>query len=136
MVNDRYASHADGTCTYISRCALPCTASGGATTSERTALTAMASRAATPRRRSPARDVSLPSRRSSGRVRRFISPLSSSRLGLRGRGAAAVPARRVQANPGSDREQVLHQVVLLLVREAQVELRVVVVHHVAEGGEA
>ena len=72
-VNDRYASQAAGTCTYIRRWTFPCTASGGAMASESTPLTARASSAPMPNQRSPLRDVSLPSSRSSGLIRPFIS---------------------------------------------------------------
>src|SRR6266511_6452279 len=58
---DRYATHADGTCTYMSRIKVPCSTSGGETTSDMTALVTAAAPARTARRRSPARAVSLPS---------------------------------------------------------------------------
>src|SRR6266540_165715 len=62
--NDRYASQAAGTWTYMIRCTSPWTASGGATTRESTAETPSATSAAIPSRCSPLRDVALPSARS------------------------------------------------------------------------
>src|SRR6266545_2766734 len=56
---DRYATHADGTCTYMSRIKVPCSTSGGETTSDIMALATNAATAMTARTRSPGRAVIL-----------------------------------------------------------------------------
>src|SRR4029450_1905772 len=61
--NDRYASQAAGTWTYMIRCTSPWTASGGATTRESTAETPSATSVAIASRCSPLRAVGLPSAR-------------------------------------------------------------------------
>src|SRR5262245_37504482 len=95
-------------------------------TRDRTALAPSASSAPTPSHRSPRRDISCPSNRSIGRVIRFMS--FSLRIGW-GR------IDRPQPLAPLDRKQVLDQVALLLRREPQGERGVVVVDHVAQGGE-
>src|SRR5512132_2741994 len=74
--NDRYASQAAGTWTYMIRCTSPWTASGGATTRESTTETPSATSVAIPSRCSPLRDVALPSARSAVAA---ISPPTGSR---------------------------------------------------------
>src|SRR5436309_4230733 len=73
--NERYASHADGTWMYRSLAAFPCCASGGETTSDMTALAAMATSVAQPRMRSPRGAVIRPATRSSELTMRSSSLL-------------------------------------------------------------
>src|SRR5215207_7681491 len=93
--NDRYASQAAGTWTYMMRCTSPWTSSGGATTRDSTAETPSATSVAIPSRCSPLRDVALPSARSAA----AISPPTGSRTpgrrptGTRRRTRRAAPAR-------------------------------------------
>src|SRR5881628_2039281 len=57
---ERYATHADGTCTYMSRINVPCSTSGGETTSDITALATNPAAARTPNTRSPGRAAIFP----------------------------------------------------------------------------
>jgi hypothetical protein len=64
--NDRYASHALGTCTYIRRWMLPCVASGGATTRPMMAAVMRPAAASTPRTASARRPPSFAANRCIG----------------------------------------------------------------------
>src|SRR5438552_5491263 len=83
--NERYASHADGTWMYRSLAAFPCCASGGDTTSDITALAAMATSVAQPRMRSPRGAVIRPATRSRELTMRSSSLLQKDALAARGR---------------------------------------------------
>src|SRR4051794_37356631 len=102
---DAKASQAAGTCTYISRCTSPWLASGGTTTSPRTAVASRPTAVAQP---SPRWTPRLPVRASA----RFTSLTD-----------ASLPSRRVVR---SQRQQVLDEVVLLGGRQLEAERRVVV----------
>src|SRR5262245_17341124 len=106
---DRYVTHAAGTWTYIRRCTSPCDASGGTTNSPIATVAARPTSVAAPMTRC----ARYPPSRVSARYTYLIHVLRSA----------------------LDRQQVLHEIVLLLGREPQVERRVVVLHHRQQGRE-
>src|SRR5919107_3443606 len=99
---DRNASQAAGTCTYISRCTSPCSASAGTTSSPRTAVATSPTRVAQPRVR--------------------WAPLVAVLTRSRSIALMTAPRRPVL----SQRLQVLHQVTLLRLVQVEVEGVVVV----------
>src|SRR3954470_17145997 len=119
---DRNASQAAGTCTYISRCTSPCSASGGTTNSPRAPVSANPTRVVQPSRRCAPLVPSLTSRRSMINIRCSSAPSTCcSRTGrLKGAQVALGPLQRLQ---------VLDEISLLGAGEPEVEGLVVVLHH-------